>query len=72
MYMILKHNPNLRPGKLVIQHVVFEVETYDKHGYPIIATDPAGEPIIADIVNYDVPYKEKEIIKIMKHYKTKL
>ena len=71
MYMILKHNPGLKPGKLVIQHVKFEIEDVDRHGYPIIATDPAGEPIVEDVVNYETPYLEKEVIKIMKHYKTK-
>ena len=71
MYMILKHNPGLKPGKLVIQHVKFEIEELDKNGYPVIATDPAGEPIVEKLVNYEVPYLEKEVMIIMKHYKTK-
>ncbi len=46
MYIMLKHNHNLKPGKLEIHHIVFEIEDLTEHGYPIIATDPAGEPIV--------------------------
>ena len=35
MYIILKHNPKLKPGKLIIQHVKFEETGRDKYDYPI-------------------------------------
>jgi len=35
MYMMLKHNPKLRAGEMIIQHVMFEKEDEDENGYPI-------------------------------------
>jgi hypothetical protein len=35
MYIILKHNPKLIPGKMFIQHISFEEEGKDNYGYPI-------------------------------------
>ena len=36
MYIILKHNPKLRPGSMFIyHHVQFEEEGKDDYGYPI-------------------------------------
>jgi ATP-dependent exoDNAse (exonuclease V) beta subunit len=35
VYIIKKHNPKLKVGDLKIQHVIFEEEGKDKHGYPI-------------------------------------
>jgi len=69
MYMILKHNRHLKPGRLVIVHIIFEKEGEDKYGYPVIATDPAGEPIVKEVVEYEVPYLQKEVMNIFKHYK---
>lgn len=69
MYIILKHNHNLKPGKLEIHHILFEIEDEDKYGYPIIATDPAGEPIVKKVVPYEVPYLKKEINSLIKNLK---
>jgi hypothetical protein len=61
MYIILKHNPKLKPGKLTIQHVSFEKEKDDKNGYPINKYDSNGEPIIKEIKMYNLPYLKDEV-----------
>ena len=60
MYIILKHNPKLKPGKLVIQHVSFEKEGDDQYGYPI-SKYVNDEPVIKDIKMYDLPYLKEEV-----------
>jgi len=69
MYIILKHNHNLKPGKLQIQHILFEVEAEDEYGFPITALDAAGDPIIKEIVPYDLPYLRTEVNDIIKYMK---
>lgn len=66
MYMILKHNPQLKPGKLTIEHVLFEKEGEDQYGYPIYKTDQNGAPIVAAIVPYELPYLKTEILDLIK------
>ena len=61
MYIILKHNPKLKPGKLTIQHVSFEKEKDDENGYPINKYDSNGEPIIKEIKMYKLPYLKDEV-----------
>ena len=61
LYIILKHNPRLKAGKLVIQHVSFEKESENEYGYPITKYDNQGEPIIKDIKMYDLPYMKNEV-----------
>lgn len=65
MYMILKHNPKLKPGKLVIHHVLFETVGEDRFGNPVTALDSSGDPIVKDIVPYELPYLKKEIMALM-------
>lgn len=65
MFMILKHNPNLKPGTLTIHHVIFEEVGKDKFGNPITALDSIGNPVVKDIVQYDLPYLKKEIISLI-------
>ena len=68
MYMILKHNPQLKPGRLVIQHVIFEEEDQkDKYGYPIIKIID-NTPIVKEIKTYTMPYLKEDIQKILKYY----
>jgi len=67
MYMMLKHNHNLKPGKLEIHHIVFEKKSKDKYGYPIVATDQVGDPIVKEVVPYKVPYLKKEVQNIIKY-----
>jgi hypothetical protein len=69
MYMIMKHNHNLKPGVLEIHHVVFEVESYDKNGYPKTALDDRGEPIVKEVVPYELPYLKKEVIAMINYIK---
>jgi len=61
MYIILKHNPKLKAGKLTIQHVSFEKEKDDEYGYPINKYDSNGEPIIKEIKMYHLPYLKDEV-----------
>ncbi len=70
MYIILKHNHSLKPGKLEIHHIKFEIEDEDSNGYPIVATDAAGDPLVKEVVPYNLPYMKKEVNNIIKHIKT--
>jgi hypothetical protein len=70
MYMILKHNPQLKPGKLVINHIQFEEEDEkDEYGYPKTKLDSNGEPMIKAIIPYEIPYLKDEVLSIMRWYK---
>ena len=60
MYIMLKHNPKLKPGKLVIQHVKFEEEGKDKYGYPITKY-VNNEPVLKEIKMYELPYLKDEV-----------
>ena len=68
MYMILKHNPKLKPGDLILKHIVFKKQDEDKFGYPIYELDNNGDPIVESVVIYKVPYLKKEITEILKDY----
>lgn len=69
MYIILKHNPNLKPGKLTIHHITFEEEEEtDEFGYPILKQSPDGEPIIKTIEIIEMPYLKEEVINVLKWY----
>ena len=71
MYIILKHNPNLKAGKLIIHHISFiEKEETDEFGYPITELSAEGEPIIRDIEVYEMPYLKNEVIALLKWYET--
>ena len=70
MYIILKHNHSLKPGKLQIDHIVFEVESEDKYGYPVVALDAVGEPVMKEVVPYEIPYLKKEVNTMIKYLKT--
>ena len=67
MYIILKHNPKLKPGRIFIHHITFEQEGEDKYGYPIAAKDSDGNPIVKDVIPMPVPYLVDEVISIL-HY----
>jgi hypothetical protein len=65
MYIILRHNPNLKPGKLVLHHVKFEeCDQLDEHGFPIITLEN-GHPIVKNITCYEVPYLKDEVINLI-------
>jgi PD-(D/E)XK nuclease superfamily len=67
MYMILKHNPKLQPGKMFIHHILFETEGTDRYGYPLTKYDDAGDPVVKDVIQMEIPYLKEEVIAIM-HY----
>lgn len=69
MYIILKHNPNLKAGKLIIHHISFyEKEETDEFGYPILELSPEGEPVIKNIEVYEMPYLKDEVLAVLKWY----
>jgi hypothetical protein len=67
MYMMLKHNYNLEPGLMRIDHVEFELAGLDKHGYPIAKLDKDGNAMVKSITPYNIPYLEKEVIAMFKY-----
>ena len=67
MYIILKHNPQLVPGKLTIQHVTFEVEREDEFSFPVTKIDSDGNYVIKEVVNYEVPYLKQEVQNLIKY-----
>ena len=69
MFIILKHNPQLKPGKLVIHHIKFEEAGKDQFGNPITARNNDGDPIVQEIVNYTVPYLKKEAMDLVNYLK---
>jgi len=64
MYIILKHNPNLSPGILALDHVTFRETGKDKFGYPIHKLIN-GEPVLKELKTYNVPYMKSEVIAII-------
>lgn len=57
MYIVLKHNPKLKPGVMKLHHVIFEEEGSDEN----------NKPIVKDVVVYEVPYLKQEVITLIKH-----
>ncbi len=64
-YIIKKHNPKLKIGKLQIQHVSFEKEGENEYGYPITKYNDQEEPIIKEIKMYELPYLKDEITSLI-------
>jgi hypothetical protein len=69
LYMILKHNPLYKPGKLWIHHVTFKNCGYDEFGYPVVCRDDGDNPIPEKVVPYEVPYYRKEVEAMIKYLK---
>lgn len=67
MYIILKHNPKLKAGKMAIHHVIFEEEGTDMFGNPITKLDENQNPIVKEVVVYNIPYLKQEVITMIKH-----
>ncbi len=70
MYIILKHNPQLKPGRMTINHIIFKELSKDKYGNSIYDRDSNNEPIVEDVVEYDLPYLKDEVVAILNHLKT--
>jgi hypothetical protein len=69
MYMILKHNPKLKPGKMIIEHIIFKEAGKDAYDNRVVLYDMSGEPVVQEIVQYDVPYLKMEVINIINRLK---
>jgi hypothetical protein len=67
MYIILKHNPKLKPGKIFVHHITFEIEREDNWGYPITKLDENGEPVVKEVIPIAIPYLIDEVQAII-HY----
>ena len=67
--MIIKHNPKLKPGKLVIEHIQFKEAGKDAYDNRVVYYDEFGEPQVDKIVNYELPYLKNEVISIINHIK---
>jgi len=65
LYIILRHNPKLEPGKLTLRHIKFEKAGEDKFGYPVAALDNEGNPIVEEITAYEVPYLKDEVVALL-------
>lgn len=65
MYIILKHNPKLEPGRIYIHHVLFETVGEDEYGYPITKYSAEGDPVVKDVVVMEIPYLKDEVISII-------
>lgn len=65
LYIMLKHNPNYKPGKLILHHVIFERDGEDKFGDPILKLDINKKPIVKTVVPYEVPYLKQEVISMI-------
>jgi hypothetical protein len=64
MYCILRHNPMLLPGKMIINHVKFVQNGIDQYGYPVVLLEN-GEPVVETIAPIVVPYMSKEVQSII-------
>lgn len=69
MYIILRHNPKLKPGKMFIHHILFEEAGRDPYDYPIYARDSYGNPIVKEVIQMPVPYLKDEIKAILNYIK---
>ncbi len=71
MHIMIKHNPNLRPGKMELQHVTFKIKELDEFGFPIAVKDAFGKPIVDKITHYTVPYLRSEVREMIKYFTDK-
>ena len=69
LYMILKHNPQFKPGILNIEHIKFKLDSMDEYGFPIYHKNDKGEFVVEEIKNYQVPYMKEEVLAILRDFK---
>ena len=67
MYIILKHNSKLLPGKIFIHHVVFEEEGRDEFDYPITKYNHNNDPVVKEVIQIPMPYLYDEVISILNY-----
>jgi hypothetical protein len=70
MYMVLRHNPKLKPGKMVIHHVVFDEGEEGKLKERNIRMDPSGNPIVLRVEPIEVPYLKSHVQAMIAHKKS--
>jgi len=71
MYIILKHNHQLKPGKMQIHHIIFEKELADEKGNEKLVTDLEGNPVVKEVVPYNLPYLKDEVMTIINYLQNK-
>lgn len=69
MYMMLRHNPLLKPGTINVYHIEFETVGEDQYGYPIEARDQNGDPIVKKENVIPMPYMEREVYDLIEYVK---
>lgn len=69
MYMVLKHNPKFKPGKMIVEHILFEEAGKDAYDNRVVLYDEFGEPVVNSVVEYEVPYLKNEVISIINKLK---
>jgi len=69
-YIIKKHNPKLKVGKLTIQHVKFKIAKVDDNGYPV-SKIVNGEPVVDEVKSYELKYLKNEVRSIIMWLKDK-
>jgi hypothetical protein len=65
MYIMLKHNPKLKPGAMFIHHIVFEEDDKDENGYPVTKYSQEGDPIVKQVIPIEIPYLADEVRSII-------
>jgi len=69
MYMVLRHNPKLKPGKMIVHHVVFDEDEEGKFKERNIKLDSAGNPIVLKVELVEVPYLKSHVQAMIAHKK---
>lgn len=69
MFIILKHNPQLKPGKLIIHHVTFEEAGRDKFDNPVTLRNEQGDPVVKEVIPYELPYLKSEVLTLLTYVK---
>lgn len=65
MYMLLRHNPSLSPGNIIIEWVKFEEEGRNEFDYPIYKKDGDGY-VVKDVEYIQAQYMKKECELMLK------
>ncbi len=67
MYIILRHNPSLKPGRMHVDHIKFVKAGEDKWGYPLYYQDDTGNPIVESIQEIEVPYLRDAVLSLINY-----
>lgn len=65
MYIILKHNPKLKPGRLLLHHIKFEEQDRDKFDNPVYKIDSQGNFVVTEVIPYELPYLKNECVSVI-------